>query len=150
MSLKFYADPLSQPSQTVHYVLKRLEVPHEYVLKYAGQDTTTEEYKAINPVAKVPSIVQDDFPLRESAAIIRYLCNTHEGGESLYPREDYKHRALVDMWLDFNASELRHKAEDCWVKYALGHLFFGLPEASKEEKENTLIEIYKKIKVSLA
>ena len=91
----------------------------------------------INPLKKVPAIVHDDFILIESVAILSYLCDSFEGGKNLYPQDDLKQRARVNMWLQWNGGELRHESEHMWYTCLLNHLFRGLPEASEDKKQKT-------------
>jgi glutathione S-transferase len=65
------------------------------------------EYLAINPNAKVPALVDGDFKLWESAAIMQYLAD-QAGDNSLFPR-DPRTRADITRWqcwegLYFNAA----------------------------------------------
>ncbi|WP_158745309.1 glutathione S-transferase family protein [Acidisphaera sp. L21] len=65
----------------------------------------TPEYRAMNPNGRVPTLVQGDFVLWESNAIIRYLTLSQiEAGSkaalSLYPAAAIK-RAPVERWLDW-------------------------------------------------
>ena len=59
---------------------------------------------ALNPNAMVPVIIEDDFVMWESNAILRYLANSN-GGEWLYP-DNLRARAPVDQWMDWQATEL--------------------------------------------
>jgi glutathione S-transferase len=68
------------------------------------RDTRTEAFRALNPNAMVPVLIDGDFVLWESNSIIRYLAN-RQGDETLYPREA-RARARVDQWLDWQASDL--------------------------------------------
>ncbi|WP_323029119.1 glutathione S-transferase [Castellaniella defragrans] len=68
------------------------------------RDTQTDEFRALNPNAMVPVLLDGDFVLWESNSIIRYLAN-RQGDEALYPREA-RARARVDQWLDWQASDL--------------------------------------------
>ncbi len=68
------------------------------------RDVTEPGFMALNPNAQIPVLVDGDFVLWESNAIIRYLCNTR-GAEALYP-DAAKARARVDAWIDWQASEL--------------------------------------------
>jgi len=62
------------------------------------------EFLALNPNAMIPVIQDDEFVMWESNAIIRYLANAY-GGEWLYPTHP-RARALVDQWIDWQATEL--------------------------------------------
>ena len=59
----------------------------------------SEEFKKINPMGKVPAIVDTDsgFKLAESHAIMRYLCNKYpENIGDWYPAKCYVQRAKID------------------------------------------------------
>ena len=68
------------------------------------RDTRTDAFRALNPNAMVPVLIDGDFVLWESNSIIRYLAN-RQGDEVLYPSEA-RARARVDQWLDWQASDL--------------------------------------------
>ncbi len=62
------------------------------------------EYVALNPNMVVPTLVDGDFVLWESNAILRYLATRH-GPEEIYPK-DPAVRAKVEMWLDWQLTTL--------------------------------------------
>ncbi|AOJ84912.1 glutathione S-transferase [Burkholderia savannae] len=68
------------------------------------RSTQTPEFLALNPNGLVPVLVDGDFVLWESNAIIRYLANRY-GGAHLYPAEPHA-RARVDQWLDWQTTAL--------------------------------------------
>ncbi len=68
------------------------------------RDVNSSAFKALNPNAMVPVLLDDDFVLWQSNTILRYLANRYGGG-SLYPHEAVA-RARVDQWLDWQASDL--------------------------------------------
>lgn len=67
------------------------------------RDPNVMEFLALNPNATVPVIVDGDFVLWESSAIMRYLGETRRSG--LWPA-DAAERGLVDQWLTWQATEL--------------------------------------------
>ncbi|GMF15795.1 unnamed protein product [Phytophthora lilii] len=74
MTLKLYANLISQPSRSVAWVLKVKGVDHELVPVNPGSDFfKSDEFKAINPNRLVPAIKDDDFVLTEGMAILQYL-----------------------------------------------------------------------------
>ncbi|WP_116808952.1 glutathione S-transferase family protein [Steroidobacter cummioxidans] len=87
------------------WALQELEVPFESVsirlMEGAGQ---TPEYLALNPAGKVPTLVDGDFVLTESVAIVLYLAEkySHKG---LLPT-DLKQRAQLNRWMLFAVTEL--------------------------------------------
>ena len=63
---------------------------------YSGQGQAPE-YLAINPAGKIPTLVEGDFVLPESNAILQYLCEAH-GDFRLFSR-DARERAAISSWL---------------------------------------------------
>ncbi|MGQ0509840.1 MAG: glutathione S-transferase family protein [Betaproteobacteria bacterium] len=62
--------------------------------------TTDPEFLALNPIGLVPAVVDGDIVLRESNAIVRYLCNRYAPGTPLYPMDPVR-RARVEQWMDW-------------------------------------------------
>jgi glutathione S-transferase len=85
------------------------------------RDVNTDAFKALNPNAMVPVLLDDSFVLWESNSILRYLANRYGDG-SLYPPEATS-RARVDQWLDWQASDLNR----AW-SYAFMALVRGSPD----------------------
>jgi glutathione S-transferase len=70
----------------VEYLLKANNIEfvrHELDLMKGEQKS--EEYKKINPLQKVPAIIEDDFILFESNTIDRYICNSKNVADRWYP-----------------------------------------------------------------
>jgi glutathione S-transferase len=102
--LKVYGRANSINVRKVLWMLDELE------LKYEREDwgrgfrpTEDPEFRKINPVGVVPVIDDDDFRLRESHTIVRYLAAKH-GRTDLYPK-DLKLRATVETWMDWAGTE---------------------------------------------
>ncbi|MEW9586374.1 glutathione S-transferase family protein [Paraburkholderia sp. DGU8] len=73
----------------------------------AGLDfgvVNTAEYLALNPNGLVPTLVDGDFVLWESNAIVRYLASA-AGNEALLP-VGLKERAGVERWMDWQLATL--------------------------------------------
>jgi len=71
--------------------------------------TKAPEFRAINPLGKVPYLLEaDGFGTPESAAILRYLCATRSGqvADHWWPQEP-RARARVDAAMDWYGSTLR-------------------------------------------
>ena len=64
------------------------------------------DYLAMNPMGRVPTLVDGDFVLWESNSILRYLAMQYGPGSTLYPA-DPKTRASADRWLDWSLSTLQ-------------------------------------------
>lgn len=93
--LKLYGGARSRAS-IVHWYLEELEVPYEFVkLDMQAGEHRQPEYLAINPIGKVPAIVDGDFKLWESGAILLYLADKY--GKPVSPEE----RAVFSQWVLF-------------------------------------------------
>jgi glutathione S-transferase len=77
------------------------EIGRAFALEEPATDTA--EFRALNPNALMPVIVNGDFVLWESNTIIRYLANDSSAAH-LLPREP-RERALIEMWIDWQATE---------------------------------------------
>jgi glutathione S-transferase len=96
LALTFYYGAGSPYAWRVWLALEHKAIPYERkVLSFADGDLKKPEYLAINPRGKVPAIVDGEFRLHESAAIVEYLDDAHpDSGKRLFP--DAVHdRALV-------------------------------------------------------
>lgn len=76
--LTFYTNPQSR-GQTVRWMLEEVGAPYEtHYLDYGGS-LKGEEYRAINPMQKIPAIVHDGKVVTEVAAICLYLADAYPG-----------------------------------------------------------------------
>lgn len=73
-----------------------LELDVRSVNVYAGEGRA-KEYLAVNPFGKIPTLVDGDFVLWESNAILQYLCERH--GRGALGTRDARARADVARWL---------------------------------------------------
>jgi glutathione S-transferase len=86
------------------WVMEELGVPYEQVpLNPHAGETRTPEYLALNPSGKIPTLVHDEFVLRESIAINWYLASTFPG--TLLPK-DVRLAAKVQQWTSWAVTEL--------------------------------------------
>ena len=94
--LKLYSHPLSTYSRRVRLALIEKNIAVEMVVvDMAARKHREPDYLALNPYGRVPTLVEDDFVLYESAAILSYLEATHP--EPALVPSDARGRALVDM-----------------------------------------------------
>ncbi len=84
-----------------HILLRELGVPHEIVfLDRASGAHKTPEYLALNPLGRVPTLVDGDLVVYEAAAICLHLADRHpEAG--LAPPVGDPDRARLYQWLMF-------------------------------------------------
>lgn len=99
--LKLYGGARSRAS-IVQWYLEELGVPYEFVLldMKAGEHRQPE-YLAINPMGKVPAIVEDGFQLWESGAIVLYLAEKHNDIPN-----SLEERMKITQWVLFANSTL--------------------------------------------
>lgn len=73
--MKHYCNPMSRAATTI-WMLEELDAPHEQiVLDIASAEQRSPEYLAINPMGKVPALVDGDAVVTEVAAICAYLAD---------------------------------------------------------------------------
>ncbi|SMF26975.1 glutathione S-transferase family protein [Pseudogulbenkiania subflava] len=105
--LKILGKSSSINVRKVLWLCEELGLPYEQEPYGSGfQSTDTPEFKALNPNAMVPVLIDDGFVLWESNTICRYLAGREQRGDLLpsAPRE----RALVEKWMDWQATELNN------------------------------------------
>jgi glutathione S-transferase len=99
--VKLYATPLSANGRKVlaaaHHLGLALDV--QVVNVYAGEGRSAA-YLAINPTGKIPTLVDGDFTLWESNAILQYLAEIH--GRLTLPTA--AGRADIARWMFWEAS----------------------------------------------
>jgi glutathione S-transferase len=112
-----YTNPMSR-GQIARWMLEEVGAPYEAViLDYAG-GMKTADYRAINPMGKVPAIVHGGKVVTECAAICAYLADAFPAA-GLAPATD--DRADYYRWLFFAAGPV----EAAVTNKAMG---FVLPE----------------------
>lgn len=94
--IKLYGGAFSRAS-IVQWYLEELGVPYEFVLldMKAGEHLKPE-FREINPMGKVPAIVDGDVKLWESGAILLYLAEKY-GNMTASPEQ----RAVMTQWVLF-------------------------------------------------
>ncbi|XP_076897566.1 glutathione S-transferase T1-like [Bidens hawaiensis] len=140
MELKVYCDRMSQPSRAILIFCKMNGIDFEEItIEILKGQQHTPEYKAINPMCQVPTIVDGDFTLFESHAILIYLSSKYPGVASHWYPSDLIERAKVHSVLDWHHANLRRGS----VGVIVNNVFFplnGLPYNAQaaEEAEKTL------------
>lgn len=82
-------------------VLEEIGAAYEGVrLDVAAKQHEQAEYRRLNPTARIPTLVDGDFVIFETAAICQYLCDRHpEAG--LAPPAGSQERGRFYQWLTF-------------------------------------------------
>lgn len=97
--LKLLGRATSGNVQKVVMALEEILVPYTR-LDYGRQfgNTNTDEYRALNPNAKVPTLLDGDLAIWESHTILRYLSAIY--APALHGN-DPKERTFVERWMDW-------------------------------------------------
>lgn len=101
--MKIYQSPFSSNARKVLVTAAHLGLSPELVkVDLAKREQRTPEFIALNPHGKVPVLVDGDFVLSESQAIMAYLADKTPG-QTLYPTE-LRARADVNRWMFWSAN----------------------------------------------
>ncbi|XP_067862186.1 glutathione S-transferase theta-2 [Heptranchias perlo] len=115
MALKVYFDLLSQPSRAVLIFLKRTGIPHiERPVALRKGEQNSPEFTKLNPMRKVPVIVDNGFVLTESVAILKYLATKYDVPQFWYPQEILQ-RAKVDEYMAWQHTNVRFHAAKVFI-----------------------------------
>ena len=74
MELTLYTNPMSR-GRIVRWMLEEVGVPYETKIIEYGPAMKCAEYRAINPMGKVPALRHGETVVTETAAIITYLAD---------------------------------------------------------------------------
>ena len=99
--IKLYGGLRSRAS-IVQWYLEELAIPYEFVLLDMKQGEHLQpDFLQINSFGKVPAIVDEDFQLWESGAILLYLAEKY--GQTNWSIEE---RSIINQWILFANSTL--------------------------------------------
>lgn len=103
MTIKILFNPMSQHARRTKMAAIELGLDLEYQLvDFMKGEHQAPDYLARNPNGKVPTLIDGDFVLWESNAILCYLAD-QKPASGLYPTE-LKARADVNRWLFWEAA----------------------------------------------
>lgn len=102
-NLIFFHNPQSR-SNGVFVLLEELKINYELrLIDFKKQDEYKDEFKKINPMSKIPTIVHDGSVITEQAAIYLYLADQFSYG-NLAPKIGSKERGGYLRWMVFYGS----------------------------------------------
>jgi glutathione S-transferase len=102
-NMKIYADPITVNCRKVLAGLQFMGVDYERShVDYFTAEQKDPAYLAINPNATMPSMVDGDFVLWESNAILQYAADKY-GKHQFYPT-DLQTRADINRWMLWESS----------------------------------------------
>lgn len=105
--LKILGKPSSINVRKVLWTCAELNLPYELEEWGSGfRPTDVPEFRALNPNALVPVLIDAGQALWESNTICRYLAAKH-GRTDLLPADPLA-RAQVEMWMDWQATEFNN------------------------------------------
>ena len=87
-------------SLRVLWLCEELGLPHTVkTIEFAGPYRATPEWRALNPVGKVPAMTDGDFSMFESGAMVQYLLDRYGNGRLQPPAGSEAHgRYLQWSW----------------------------------------------------
>ncbi|HWW55725.1 MAG TPA: glutathione S-transferase family protein [Sphingopyxis sp.] len=127
--IKLYGTPPTRALRAL-WLLNELDLAHEIVpVDIGAGENRTSEFRALNPAAKLPVLVDGDLVISESAAIQLYLADKYGDrfpGGGLIP-DTAEDRARMHHWLFFLMTEIE---APLW-RIAL-HSFLYAPEEKSD------------------
>jgi glutathione S-transferase len=102
MTLTLYTHPMSR-GRIARWMLEEVGEPYEARVIDYGPQMKGPEYRAINPMGKVPALVHDGTVVTENAAILSYLAEVFPQA-GLMPED----RAGFYRWMFFGAGPLEY------------------------------------------
>lgn len=104
--IKIYSMAYQDRSDRVRWLLEEMNVAYENVfLKKSQGDMQTPEYLKLNPLGRVPTIVDGTQVVFESGGIALYLADKYGMGR-LAPEINSVHRAQYLQWMVFSVASL--------------------------------------------
>jgi glutathione S-transferase len=104
MSLIFYTNPMSR-GRIVRWMIEEIGEPYDTKLINYGPEMKGPDYRAINPMGKVPAIVHDGAVVTEAAAIVAYLADAFPAA-GLVPPAGTAAKAAYYRWLFYAAGPI--------------------------------------------
>jgi len=139
--MKLYYFAFSTPALATLMVAEAIGEPYEkhYVDLRKGEQRDPE-YVKLNPMSKVPTMVEDDLVLTESVAIQIYMARKSK--TELYP-QNLRDQAVVNRWLNLAVHEVRTPILDIevyrWIAQQMGNpVNEGLVEVAISRLERSL------------
>jgi len=110
---------------------KGLNVDESHYIDILAVEQFTDEYRAINPKAVVPSLIHDEKILNESTVICEYI-DDEFSGPNLIPKDAYS-RAQMRMWTKAVDEQLHPACGELTFVCCHRHIVLRLPPEKLEE-----------------
>ncbi|MEZ4366705.1 MAG: glutathione S-transferase family protein [Kofleriaceae bacterium] len=133
--MKLYLNPLSPNVRRVRLTAAVLGLElEEHALDFAKGEHKSDAFLAINPNGAVPTLVDGDFALTESRAIMQYLA-AQRPELGLLPKGE-RERADVTRWQFWDASHWSPTlAAIAFERILKGMFGMGAPDAAKVDEQ---------------
>jgi len=106
-SIDLYSMAYQDRSDRVRWLLEEMEVPYtNHFLKKSEGEMNSAAYRAINSMGRVPTIVDGDITLYESAAICMYLADRYSLGKLSPHHDNVALRAEYTKWMIWSTASL--------------------------------------------
>lgn len=103
--MKLYSFAITPNNRKVESFIAHFDLPVDVQpVNFKARETQSDEFFVLNPMRKVPVLVDGDFTLFESNAILTYLAGQFPETHAL--PTDLKGRADVDRWLHWQSCHL--------------------------------------------
>ena len=102
-------------SMAVHVILNELNVPFEAIEQ---KDLKAPDFLKLNPRGQIPLLVVDGEPVKEGAAMITYLLDTH--ANDLMPKSGIARAKALEWLMWCNASLHPACGKMFWLNYQQG------------------------------
>ena len=104
----------SSSVQLVMWAIHELGLEHQRLdYGHGHKATNTDAYLAMNPMGRVPALVDGEVSLFESAAILRYLAAQY-GNDAFWPSNPER-RAELDKWAEWGKNTFTEAVLDIFV-----------------------------------
>lgn len=138
--MKLYGFPGSPNTWKVRALAEHIGVPLELEIVDLMQGQQKQKaFLAINPTGRTPALVDGDFKLWESSAIMQYIGSKKEN--ALWP-QDAKTRAHIMQWQSW---QLQHWAKACepllWERIVKAFFNLGPPDPSVIAKGEDVFQV---------
>lgn len=125
LPIDLYAQGWQDRSDRVRWLLEEMQVPYtNHFLDKAAGELNTPQYRRLNPLGRVPTIVDGDIVMSESAAVCMYLADRYSYGILAPKMEDINLRAQYTKWMIFSVGTL-----ECVIARMFTHV--NTPEETK-------------------
>lgn len=137
--IELYHFHMQDRSDRVRWLLEEMQIPFENkFLDINKGELKTPEYLKINPMGRVPTIIDGETVLFESGAICLYLADKYSYGK-LAPKIEDKNRAEYLKWMVWSVGSL-----ECVVARMFTHVSTEEEKAITHQFVKTQCEILSK------